>query len=115
MKVFREEVGIELPDYAISAFAANDAHHEVTSHAGVKPWQVRIAIGEEQRFDVAVLKGVIGSDVYEMHTGIMTKPGWILHTEKAYGVVHVPLNNAIVRGRVTGIYRHEALVHAVAA
>jgi len=40
-----------------------------------------------------------------IHVGVITMPGWMLHTEKETDAVHVPIDRFSVRGRIVGFRR----------
>jgi len=40
-----------------------------------------------------------------IHVGVITRPGWMLHTEKETDAVHVPIDRFSVRGRIVGFRR----------
>lgn len=116
--VFQHELGIDLPSYGeLSAKRIREVHKEVHSSKGVPPWQYRVEPGTEGLYDVAVFKGVVRGQEAETHVGIITKPGWCLHTTPESGVVHVPFRDSLqgkcqvnLMNKLTGIFRHEYLV-----
>lgn len=69
--------------------------------------------GDERQFDVVIMRGVfeaggkmVGAD---MHMGLVTKPGHLIHTEEKAGVQHQPFTHPAIRDRIRKIYRHRAL------
>jgi cell wall-associated NlpC family hydrolase len=73
-----------------------------------------VQAGQEREFDIVVLRAAFkapdgrsyGGDV---HMGIVTRLGYLLHTEERNGPMHVPFSHASVRNRIRRIYRHKAL------
>ena len=52
-------------------------------------------------FDVVVMR----LHRLPIHVGIVTRPGWLLHTERETDAVHVPLGHVTVAGRIVGFRR----------
>lgn len=70
--------------------------------------------GQERTFDVVVLRAAFKGDdgrSYggDVHMGIVTRLGYLLHTEERNGPMHVPFSHYSVRNRIRRIYRHKAL------
>lgn len=61
-------------------------------------------VDDPEPFDVAVMT----RHRLPIHVGIITRPGWLLHTEKATDAVHVPLKHLTVAGRIMGFRRWQA-------
>lgn len=75
---------------------------------------ILVHAGQERTFDVVVLRAPFkGSDGQsyggDVHMGIVTRPGYLLHTEQRNGPMHVPFSHHSVRNRIRRIYRHKAL------
>jgi len=116
------ERGIDTPRYSeISAKHVRRITLEVNSAQGIPPWEHRVAVGGEEPFDVIVFKGIVRGHAVNLHTGIVTKPGYCLHIAEGHQVAHVPFRdsewskcNFTLLNRLVGIFRHEQLL-AVAA
>ena len=115
--VYTTFLGIELPVYgevdARELQAVADAVLVGSSHEGT--WcEIKPFPGAERSFDVVVMRGWLpGVDGRlrrgVVHTGVVTRPGYVVHTDMGYAVVEVPLNHATVRGKLVGCYRHAAV------
>jgi hypothetical protein len=118
--VLAEQAGLLLPDYGevdgLDLLAVARAMRQ-QSQAG--PWQPveRIA---DRPFDVVWLRAVSrdGERLVNLpsHCGIVTRPGFMLHIERATDSAMVPyragagvLPHPRIVHRVLGVYRHEAL------
>lgn len=111
--VYEDQLGIHLPFYGeidskeLQAVAAaveeGRDRHEVWS-------QVQPFPGKERSFDVIVMNGWLPSDGQLrrgiVHTGLVTRPGYVMHTDMGYQVVEVPLKHVTVCRRLVGCYRH---------
>ena len=111
--VYLEQCGVELPTYgdidhrelaAVAATLDHDAHRE--------PWfSVAPFPGAEKTFDVVIMTGWLRTlDGVKrrgvVHAGIVSRPGYVLHTDMGYAAVEVPLSHATVRGKLVACYRH---------
>lgn len=118
--VLKEEAGIITPSYGeISARHLLSITRTVGNSRGIPPWQHKVEPGEEEMFDVVIFKGIMRGHAVDMHTGIVTQRGMILHTEEGSGVAHVPFRdsekgkvNFALANRIVAIFRHEALYEA---
>ena len=69
-----------------------------------------------EKLDLVQMRCVhAGGASAELHIGIATGAGTVLHTEQLTGPVHLPLDDMRVRGRVVGFWRLRALSRATAA
>lgn len=109
--VLAEQAGVILPlndlidpqdGPAVSAAVDREARTWLPVHAG-----------QEREFDVVVLRAAFQANGAlhgtEGHMGIVTRPGYLLHTEERTGAMQVPFSHASVRNRIRRIYRHKAL------
>lgn len=107
--VLAERADIHLPTHAtVAASGFNAKISEEAEH-----W-FHVKQGSEKPFDVVRLRSTfvarglpVSSDI---HLGIVTRKGWMLHTEEKTGPVHVRLDHPAIRGRVRQIYRHRDLL-----
>jgi probable lipoprotein NlpC len=91
-----QQAGIEMPAFDVVDDRAGTIERESRMLIPIEP-------GQELRFDFVVLRGM-GSD---SHLGLVTRPGWLVHTEQRTGPVHVPFSS--VKCRLRRIYRHREL------
>ncbi len=106
--IYRQELGIELPEYVISAKNIRAIQKVTHTNQGLEPWAMRVQIGQEKAFDGVLMKGLVQGHTFDMHVGLITTPGYLLHIERDIGVCHVKLVHPTVRHRVVAIYRHES-------
>lgn len=97
-KVYAEQLGVTLPAYGEISASDLIAVARQIARDSARDWQ-RVEAPAE--FDVAVLRARSGG----VHVGVVTQPGWMLHTEAATDAVHVPISHLSVRGRITGFWR----------
>lgn len=103
VKVYREQLGIELPSYADSYVTAADRVALAALIAGeMGPWRP-IPAGEETTFDAVLMR----EGRFARHVGVVTEPGLLLHVSSD-GICSAieryrfgPLKN-----RVVGFFRH---------
>lgn len=117
--LFRER-GVSVPTYGdISAEELVRVQSTIGADKNQSNW-VQLDVGDEQPFDIAVMTGTMRTHegaplrMAMVHVGIVTRPRFLLHTEKGFGAQHVAFRGAgasqsIVR-RVKEIYRHKDLV-----
>lgn len=115
--VYENELGIQLPEYG--EVNARDLHEVASAvREGVTVWHPVLPFpGAEKPFDVVLMKGWLPcSDGVarraNIHTGVVTRRGYVVHTDLSYTVVEVPLRNQIVRGKLVACYRHSSLAAA---
>jgi hypothetical protein len=115
-EVYAQQCRIALPVYGEVDYTELDAIAKAVE-AGTQakePWE-RIARfpGDEKPFDVAVMRDWLRCDDGKMrrgviHTGIITRRGYVLHTSGRSAVVEVQLSHPTVRRRLIACYRHIA-------
>jgi cell wall-associated NlpC family hydrolase len=110
--------GVELPTYG--EIAAKDlirVRSQISSDKGHSQWD-RVVLGSEQPMDIVVMTGAMRTSDGALrhapvHVGLVTKPGWLIHTEDGYDAMHVCFRGGQARReievRVKEIYRY---VHA---
>jgi cell wall-associated NlpC family hydrolase len=116
--VYRDILHIELPTYGgIGASELIAVYRQIKADKVGKDWQ-EIPVGEEKQFDVVVLAGTRPNEVgrlglAEVHVGLVTQPGQIIHTEETTGCVCMNFRdgprgraNPLVSKRVRTIHRH---------
>lgn len=114
--VYEAQLGIRLVEYGdvdaqeIHAVAEAVAHGR--SHSSTW-YRVEPFPGGEQTFDVAVMKGWLATPTGDLrrgviHTGVVSRKGYVLHTDLGYAVVEVGLDHPSVKRRLVGCYRHVA-------
>lgn len=116
--VYEQQLGVQLPFYGevdsnelqavAEAVADGRERHEIWSH--IQPFP-----GAERSFDVVVMRGWLPCEDGHVrrgivHTGLITRPGYVMHTDMGYHVVEVPLRHVTVCRRLVGCYRHASRV-----
>lgn len=99
-----EQAGVDMP-----AFDALESEERAETIAREAEMLIPILPGEEKRFDLVVLRAIDGRTSSDSHLGLVTRPGWLVHTEVRTGPMHIPFDDRSVRHRVRQIYRHRAL------
>lgn len=113
--ILKEQAGVEIPAYAGTS---TDDHARVNrsmaSDSAQPPWQCVVDPGQERKFDVVLMSRTIRTDRgvsnVPMHVGLVTEPGWMIHTEKHANTAHVRLDGLAVKRKVLSIHRHEQLI-----
>ena len=113
--ILAEQANIVIPAYA--GTPTEDVKHvnrHMASDSAAPPWQAVIPLGSEQKFDVVLMTRTIrtdrGASNVPMHVGLITEPGWMIHTEKNANTTHVRLDSPTVKRKILSIHRHEKLV-----
>lgn len=99
-RVYAEQLGKTLPEYG--EISADDLIR--VARAMMRGTDVWVQVDEPAPFDVVRMRG----KRWPVHVGVITRPGWLLHTEEATGAVHVPLDHWTVAPRVLDFWRHPA-------
>ncbi|KGT75789.1 tail assembly protein [Bradyrhizobium japonicum] len=100
-RVFSELRGIELPSYAEHYVTAADRRSIAALIAGeLDPW-LPVVDGEEQPFDCVLMKEC----GFPRHIGIVTRPGMLLHVQRAETSMIERYRSGPLYHRVVGIYR----------
>lgn len=102
--VLAEQAGLELPSFDTVTAAGIGG----TIAEQAEQW-LPVEAGHEQRFDAVVMASTIDGISSEIHLGIVTRPGFVLHSEERLGPVHIPLRHPAIRHRVRRILRHKVL------
>lgn len=99
--VLADQAGLVLPLHDTVAACAFDT--KIAEEA--EDW---LPVSREalRSFDVAVMSDGRGA---EIHLGLVTSPGFILHTEEARGPMHQAMTHHHIRSRIRGLYRHRLL------
>ena len=117
--VFSTQLGIELPIYGeVNAKELQAVAEAVVAGTTAQTtWRsVQPFPSAEQPYDVVVMRGWLPSGEDRqlrrgvIHTGIVTRPRHVMHTDMGYAVVELPLSHPTVRGKLVGCYRHVDLV-----
>jgi cell wall-associated NlpC family hydrolase len=116
-RVFEEQLGINLEVYgeidpkelhAIALAVLNGTSDPRQTWATISPFP-----GAEKVYDVVVMTGWLPIEGTPrrgvIHTGIVTRPGYVMHTDMRDAVVEVPLSNSRIKRRLVGCYRHAVL------
>jgi cell wall-associated NlpC family hydrolase len=108
--IFRDRLGIHLPDYPEIPAGANLAKIKAILSAAQGPQWTEIPRGEEQAFDVVLMRSIISVDDRRhsrpIHIGCVTSPGTMIHIQEKTGVSIVNYRrDPMIRNRVTGFYR----------
>lgn len=103
--------GVTLPVYGdTSAYDLIRVHRLMGSSEELRIWH-HIEGEGELPMDVVVMSGAMRTTDGALrnapvHVGLVTRPGWVLHTEEQYGMLHVPLRGRQdIAKRIKGIYR----------
>jgi cell wall-associated NlpC family hydrolase len=122
-EIYGSQLGIQLPSYgevdARELQAVAEAVDTGRTHNGT--WvKITPFPSVERSFDVVVMRGWLPCSDGRIrrgvvHTGVVTRPSYVMHTDMGYAVVEVPLNHPTVRGKLVGCYRHVALAVGGAA
>jgi len=120
--IYKNVLGIELPLYDTIPLADMlKVRDTIDDQKSIMTWSP-IPIGEEQGFDVALMKSVarVQGKLKSVlgHVGLITEPGKLIHIDPQLGVVHGSFRTIMRSGsadrrlenRVVEIYRHEALI-----
>lgn len=112
--IYAEHLRVALPSYAEVDYkelvAVANAVAAGTSYDGT--WrQISPFPGAERAFDVVVMRGWLPcSDGVKrrgvVHTGVVSRPGHVLHTDMGYAVVEVGLGHMSVKRRLVACYRY---------
>lgn len=109
------ELSLQLEDYShITARRALAIEAAIRDGQNLPPWQKQIPLGkgEDRGFDLLVMRSVAGGESHDIHVGLVTAPGWMMHMTKEYGVMHVRyLDHPHTKNRLVGLWRHEAITH----
>ena len=115
--IYAKHCNVELPVYGeVDYRELNAVADAVASGTTVGPWvKVQKFPGDEQPFDVVVMRGWLRCKDGQMrrgiiHTGVITKRSRVLHTNVGYAVVEVALNHISDKNRLIGCYRHSSRV-----
>lgn len=102
------ETGISANDWigAAGAIEAAKANGE---------W-LKVSIADAQAFDIVLMRGsLVDGKFIENHIGMVAEPGQLIHVKIKTASVCVPFDHPSVRHKITGIYRHPAIIQALAA
>lgn len=108
--VFQDRLGIKLPDYPEIPEGANLAKIRAILAAAGGPQWTEIPRGEEQAFDVVLMRSIVSVDDRRhsrpIHIGCVLSPGAMIHIQEKTGVSIVNYRrDPMIRNRVTGFYR----------
>lgn len=98
-----ERAGITLPLF----------HVESEAIAGAARAWLLLDEAEAKLFDIVALRAISGSAnspySHEFHMGLVTRPGWLVHSEELVGVAHLPFTHPSLTHRSRRFYRHPDL------
>lgn len=116
-KVYEDQLGIGLEVYgeidskelrAVAEAVLNGTSGYQETWKSVDPFP-----GKERAYDVVVMTGWLAVEGVPhrgvIHTGIVTRTGYVMHTDMGDAVVEVPLSNSRIKRRLVGCYRHAVL------
>lgn len=111
--VLAEQRGLAVPDYGcVDALHYPAVARTIAADSEIDPWRV-VPLSEARMFDVVLMLGPVRENGRERqlptHTGIMTGPTHLLHTERAVDCVHLPISHKSVRHRIVTVIRHKDL------
>lgn len=103
--VLKERCGVDLPAYSdISATDLLAVSRRMEAGKGADDWR---PVTEPEAFDVVLMRAAGRPAV--VHCGIMANRSALLHVEEATDSVLVPLQHPLIRHRIAGFFRHQAL------
>lgn len=103
VKVYREQLGIELPSYSDRYVTAADREALDALIAGeLGPW-LPVVTGQERTFDAVLMR----EGRFARHIGVVTEPGRLLHVSSD-GICSAieRYRDGALKNRVLGFYRH---------
>lgn len=108
LQVFRDVVGIELPDYGeISAKELADVAAAFDQGVNSPTW---VKVDHPRSLDVVVMRSrTKGLGPRNRHCGVMVDDKRMLHVEANTASVVVPVTHASVKFRIVGYFRHRSL------
>ena len=106
IEVFRDELGIALPEYLEEYQTLADEEEIRRLVARERGLWTEIAKGSEAEFDLALVR----SAGEPWHVAIVTRPGWLAQYTPETGVTHECYRRRRWEHRVLGFYRHEILL-----
>ncbi len=95
-RVYADVLRVDLPDHSD---VSPDNLRAVAER--MRDGQIGWVDGDGSPFDVVLMR----RHRLPIHVGIVTKPGWVLHTEKMTDAVHVSQLHRSVAGRIVGFRR----------
>lgn len=99
-QIYKNELGIELPDYL--DLYENTIDHQVISKAMLFEKQSRwVDVDDPQEFDVIVLR----IRNVPMHLGIVTKPKHMIHCSRGINTVHERFDGMRWKDKIIGYSR----------
>jgi cell wall-associated NlpC family hydrolase len=109
--ILAEQRGIHLSDYPEIPEGANLAKIRAIITAARGPQWSEIPAGEEQPFDVVLMRAIVSVGERRhsrpIHIGLVTSPGSLIHIEEKAGVsITNYRRDPMIRNRVTGFYRY---------
>lgn len=116
--VFKDRVKIILPAYGEIDHKQLDEVEQAVSDGRTANdvWLPVIPFpGGEKPLDVVVMSGWLKDANGHtrrgiVHTGVVTQPGFVLHTDLGDEVVEVPLRHPMVKRRIVAAYRHRETI-----
>lgn len=109
--VYREQLGIELPEYAeVDHKLLGAVQGRIEASVVESDW--KIVCDAPRAFDVAILIGWMKDSAGVRrrgicHVGVMAGPDRLLHLDRPHDAVVVPVHHHTVRHRIQALYRHE--------
>jgi cell wall-associated NlpC family hydrolase len=104
VKVYREQLGIELPSYSdrYVTTADRDALDRLIRGELEEPWRA-VAPGDEMGFDAVLMR----EGRFVRHVGLVTEPGRLLHISPD-GICSAieRYRDGLLKNRIAGFYRH---------
>jgi cell wall-associated NlpC family hydrolase len=109
--IYREELGIELPDYGdVSARDLGAVARHVTRDSLLPPWN---RVEDPAAFDGVSFRGAAIRAVDRqagMHVGLMIGSRRLIHIDEGAGVQVAPIDHPSFRHRILHFVRHDALL-----
>lgn len=113
--VYMDHCGIELPTYGEldtkEMWAVAKVVQDETSPSTGRTW-TEVKLASAKPLDVLVMRGWLpcADGVKrrgDIHVGVVTRPGHVMHTDMGYAVVEVPIGHPTIRNKIVGCYRHK--------
>lgn len=96
-RIYADQLGVDLPEHAHLA----PGQHRAVIEAMQQEAAGWAEADGSRAFDVVLMR----RHRLPLHVGLITRPGWVLHTERETDAVHEPLRAPSIAGRIVGFRR----------
>lgn len=111
-EVYKNEAQLPLPEYGeVDHKQLLAVAEAVRTESSINDTWKSVRFDQAHSLDVILMRGWLKCPDGtrrrgEVHVGVCTQKGYLLHTDMRDIVVHVPLSHLSVRNRLVGVYRH---------